>query len=100
MLALKQGATDKVIPFLMVSVTGDQDTRLLTPYMAIQKGVDWDTRLPSSVRPKNCWRNQEMYEDPIVEEVRAARQEYARQFGYDLHAICEDLRNNRSDPGR
>lgn len=31
--------------------------------------------------------------DPIVEEVRRARDAYARQFNYDLDAICEDLRN-------
>ena len=30
--------------------------------------------------------------DPIVEEVRKARWEHARQFGFDLDAICEDLR--------
>ncbi len=41
-----------------------------------------------------------MYKDPIVEEVRSIRDEYARQFGYDLHAICEDLRKNREDSGR
>ena len=30
--------------------------------------------------------------DPIVEEVRKARQEHAAQFGNDLAAICEDLK--------
>ncbi len=30
--------------------------------------------------------------DPIVEEVRRARDAHARQFKYDLDAICEDLR--------
>jgi hypothetical protein len=30
--------------------------------------------------------------DPIVAEVRKAREEFARQFNYDLHAMCEDLR--------
>lgn len=30
--------------------------------------------------------------DPIVEEVRRARSEHAQQFGFDLEAICEDLR--------
>ena len=33
-----------------------------------------------------------MLADPIVEEVRRVRQEYARQFNYDLHAIAADLR--------
>jgi len=30
--------------------------------------------------------------DPIVEEVRKIRDAHAASFGYDLHAICEDLR--------
>ena len=33
-----------------------------------------------------------MFIDPIVEEVRRVREEYARQFNYDLHAIAADLR--------
>ena len=33
-----------------------------------------------------------MFTDPIVEEVRRVRQEYAKQFNYDLHAIADDLR--------
>ena len=36
--------------------------------------------------------------DPIVAEVRKAREEYARQFNYDLHAMCEDLRRNKTCP--
>ncbi len=30
--------------------------------------------------------------DPIVEEVRKARQDHAKQFNHDLTAICEDLK--------
>ncbi len=30
--------------------------------------------------------------DPIVQEVRAIRDEYARRFDYDLDAIFEDLK--------
>ena len=30
--------------------------------------------------------------DPIVDEVRRVREEHARRFGFDLDAICEDLR--------
>ena len=33
-----------------------------------------------------------MRNDPIVEEVRKARQEYAKRFNYDLHAMAEDLK--------
>ena len=35
-----------------------------------------------------------MKTDPIVEEVRRIRQEYAKQFGYDLHALAADLRKH------
>ena len=31
-------------------------------------------------------------DDPIVEEVRRAREAYLRQFNYDLEAIFRDLR--------
>jgi hypothetical protein len=30
--------------------------------------------------------------DPINEEIRKFREEHARKFNFDLHAICEDLR--------
>jgi len=33
-----------------------------------------------------------MVTDPIVEEVRRVRQEYARRLGYNLRAIASDLR--------
>lgn len=33
--------------------------------------------------------------DTIVEEVRGVRDAYARQFGYDLHALCADLRREQ-----
>ena len=32
-----------------------------------------------------------MYSDPIVEQTRKLRNEYAAQFSYDLDAICKDL---------
>ncbi len=38
--------------------------------------------------------------DPIVEEVRKARDEYARKFDYDLDAICRDLRQRQGQGGR
>lgn len=34
-----------------------------------------------------------MWQDPIVEEIRRYREEYAAQFNYDLDAICRDLRD-------
>jgi len=30
--------------------------------------------------------------DPFVSEIRKFREEHAKQFNFDLHAICEDLR--------
>ena len=41
-----------------------------------------------------------MIDDPIVDEVRAARDEYARRFNYDLDAICRDLQQKQAQSGR
>jgi hypothetical protein len=41
-----------------------------------------------------------MWKDPVVEEVRAARDEYARRFDYDIEAICRDLRAQEAESGR
>ena len=41
-----------------------------------------------------------MIEDPIVAEVRKARDEYARRFNYDLDAICKDLQQKQVESGR
>ena len=41
-----------------------------------------------------------MFDDPIVNEVRAARDEFARRFDYDLAAICEELRRLERESGR
>jgi hypothetical protein len=35
-----------------------------------------------------------MQTDPIVEEVRRIRQEYAKQFGYDIRALAANLREH------
>jgi hypothetical protein len=37
--------------------------------------------------------------DPIVDEVRKAREDYARQFDFDLDAICRDLRRKEKSSG-
>ncbi len=31
--------------------------------------------------------------DPFVEEIRGYRMEHARRFNFDIHAICNDLRD-------
>ncbi|HPO14137.1 MAG TPA: hypothetical protein PLI09_11880 [Candidatus Hydrogenedentes bacterium] len=36
-----------------------------------------------------------MTKDPIVEEVRAARQQHAARFDFDLKKIAEDIRQKR-----
>jgi len=41
-----------------------------------------------------------MNDDPIVEEVRRARDEYAKKFNYDLDAICRDLQKKQEQPGK
>lgn len=33
--------------------------------------------------------------DPIVEEIRKHREQYAARFNYDLAAICNDLRERQ-----
>lgn len=40
-----------------------------------------------------------MWKDPVVEEVRAVRDEYARQFDYDIESICRDLRAQEVQSG-
>ena len=42
-----------------------------------------------------------MQADPIIEEVRHIRQEYAERFGFDLRAVAADLREREQQhPGR
>jgi len=41
-----------------------------------------------------------MYQDPIVAEVRAIREAYAKRFNYDLDAICRDLKEQERKSGR
>lgn len=40
-----------------------------------------------------------MIEDGVLREVREAREEYCRQFGYDLGAIVRDLREQERTGG-
>lgn len=40
-----------------------------------------------------------MKDDPIVDEVRKAGEEYFAQFNFDLRAICEDLRRQSEERG-
>ncbi len=40
-----------------------------------------------------------MWEDPIVAEVRRAREELSARFNFDVKAIFADLRNRQSASG-
>ena len=37
--------------------------------------------------------------DTIVEEIRRVRDDYARRFNYDLHAMCAELRREQERAG-
>jgi hypothetical protein len=41
-----------------------------------------------------------MWRDPIVEEIHRVSDEQAQKFGYNLHAICGDVRKKQATPGR
>jgi len=41
-----------------------------------------------------------MWQDPIVEETRTLREEYAEQFGYDADEIFQDILNRQNVPGK
>jgi hypothetical protein len=41
-----------------------------------------------------------MQPDPVVESIHRIREEYAKRFGNDLHAICEDARAKQGKDGR
>lgn len=41
-----------------------------------------------------------MYEDPIVEELRAVRREHVKRFNGDPQAIFEDLKRQEVESGR
>ena len=43
--------------------------------------------------------NKAEMKDPIVEEVRKARQDHAKQFNHDLTAICADLKKIEKECG-
>lgn len=41
-----------------------------------------------------------MIDDPIVAEVRQAREQHAAQFNFDLQAIYQDLKEQEANGGR
>ena len=41
-----------------------------------------------------------MWRDPIVEEVRRRREQYAAAFNYDIQAICRAARERQKASGK
>lgn len=41
-----------------------------------------------------------MWRDPIVEEIHRIRDEHAKKFNHDLHAMFEDIRREQMASGR
>ena len=41
-----------------------------------------------------------MIRDPIVEEVRQAREDYFKRFNFDLNALFDDLQRRQRESGR
>lgn len=41
-----------------------------------------------------------MQTNPLIEEIHIIRREYAERFGNDLHALCEDARQQQGRQGR
>ena len=41
-----------------------------------------------------------MWKDPIVEETRKLREEYASRFKHDVDAIFEDIRKRQRESGK
>ena len=41
-----------------------------------------------------------MWKDPIVEEVRKLRDQYANQHGYDINRIFQDIQKRQAQVGK
>lgn len=41
-----------------------------------------------------------MFKDPVVDEVRRAREEHAQKFSYNLEKIVEDLQRRQQESKR
>jgi hypothetical protein len=41
-----------------------------------------------------------MWRDPIIEELHKIREDYARQFNFNIHAICKDIQEKQGQSGR
>ena len=41
-----------------------------------------------------------MWRDQIIEELHEIREDYARKFNFDIHAICRDIQEKQAQSGR
>ena len=41
-----------------------------------------------------------MYTDPIIDEIREFRDQYAARFNYDVQAMLDDIRRRQKESGR
>jgi|SaaInl8_200m_RNA_FD_contig_51_210186_length_719_multi_4_in_0_out_0_1 hypothetical protein len=41
-----------------------------------------------------------MWKDPIIEEIHKYRDNYSKQFNYDLKKICEDIQQRQGQNNR
>ena len=41
-----------------------------------------------------------MWKDPVVEETRKLREQYARKFNHDIDAIYEDIQQRQAQSGK
>jgi len=41
-----------------------------------------------------------MWEDSIIEEIHKHREDYLKEFNYDLHAICQDIKKKQDQSDR
>ena len=47
---------------------------------------------PIICTPQELWEILTMWKDLIIEEIHKHRDEYLKQFDYDIHSICKDIR--------
>ena len=67
---------------------------------AVERCVkNWGTRCQSSVRPKNSWENNAMWEDPIVAEVHRTREKLAAECNFDIAAFFAGVRKRQASLG-
>jgi hypothetical protein len=56
--------------------------------------------MPGDLHAGRAYGGMIMFRDPIVEEVRAIREQHAAQFNYDLRKIAVDLRKKEKQAAR